>query len=230
MFDPLEKTEEIRKEICRGLKKKYFRFRSTEFYGGISTGDCVGCNLGCVFCWNYNRNKRFGEIGEFYSPKSVCKQLMDIVKREGYRKVRVTGGEPTIGRRHLFKLLSIVPQDILFLLETNGILLAKDDEYLKRLKKFKNLHIRVSLKGKDSREFSKLTRAKPRFFKKQLVALEKISRSGISYNASVISLKDEIDGLRKRLAKIDSGMMLEEEEIKLYPHVKKRLKRFELIN
>jgi uncharacterized Fe-S cluster-containing radical SAM superfamily protein len=31
--------------ICKGNKRKYYRFRAGRFYGGIATADCMGCNM-----------------------------------------------------------------------------------------------------------------------------------------------------------------------------------------
>jgi uncharacterized Fe-S cluster-containing radical SAM superfamily protein len=44
------------------------------------------------------------------------------------RQVRISGGEPLIGKDHLLKVLSALQhKKIHFVLETNGILLGEDD-------------------------------------------------------------------------------------------------------
>lgn len=53
MFNPLEMAELTRNIVCKNNQRKYYRFRSSRFYGGIATADC-GCCLRCVFCWSWN--------------------------------------------------------------------------------------------------------------------------------------------------------------------------------
>ncbi len=37
MFNPLEIAELTRNIVCKNNKRKYYRFRSSRFYGGIAT-------------------------------------------------------------------------------------------------------------------------------------------------------------------------------------------------
>lgn len=229
MIDPLKRTEEIEKDVCRNLEKKYFRFRATKFYGGISTADCVGCNIVCLFCWNFNRNQRYKQIGNFYSPEEVSKKLIEIADENGYEKLRITGGEPTLGREHLLEVLERIPENYRFILETNSILLGANKNYVKELSSYNNLHVRVSLKGSNKEEFSKLTQAEPKYFNLQLKALENLKDENIRYHASVMSLKDDLSDLKQKLVEIDPSIWLEKEELKLYSTVKKRMKKAGLV-
>lgn len=229
MINPLERAEKVEKHICKNSRKKYFRFRDTKFYGGVATADCVGCNLNCAFCWNYRRNQRFKEIGDFYSPAEVANKLIEIAEENDFSKVRITGGEPAIGRKHLLKLLKEIPEDLLFILETNGILIGNDKSYAEDLSQRRDLHVRVSLKGVTREEFSKLTKADEKFYKLQFKALENLKDEEVSYHASVMTMKDDLKNLRERLSRIDSSMRLEKEKIKMYPPVKERMKEEEII-
>ena len=143
MYDPLELSKITEKLVTKELMKKYYRFRPAKFYGGISTADTVGCNLRCKFCWSGNSVWNAKNTGEFYSPEDVAETLLNIAEAKGYNQIRVSGGEPTIGKNHLINLLNCISPDMVFILETNGILLGADKRYIDDLSKFNNLHIRV---------------------------------------------------------------------------------------
>ena len=157
MYNPVELSKKIENIVVNDKMKKYYRFRGTGFYGGISTADTVGCNLRCKFCWSSSSVWKSKNTGEFYLPEQVADKIHDIARKKGYNKLRVSGGEPTIGRNHLLTLLEEINPKFLFILETNGILLGADRTYVEELSQFKNLHIRVCLKGSTSEEFSLLT-------------------------------------------------------------------------
>jgi uncharacterized Fe-S cluster-containing radical SAM superfamily protein len=140
VYDPIELSRKIEKLVIekRGgeILRKYYRFRPAEFYGGIASADCVGCNLRCIYCWS-NDLAREGKMGRFFSPTEVASKLVEISKRFGFSQVRITGNEPTISREHLLSVLEKIPLDLTFILETNGLLLGYDEGYVEELKKFK---------------------------------------------------------------------------------------------
>jgi len=224
MYNPIDvskKTEEI---VVKGTSKKYYRFRPTDFYGGIATADTVGCNLRCKFCWSGHSVWNAKEIGEFFSPAQVAEKLHHIAESKGYHQLRVSGGEPTIGRDHLLRLLDILPEKYEFILETNGILLGYDQTYVEDLSRFPHLHVRVCLKGADEAEFSLFTGA-VHGFHYQLTALERLHEAHVRFNIALVSVHPEkkqrfFQWLAEK--NLDS-VMIEEEEITLYPMVKKRL-------
>lgn len=229
MYDPLELSKITEKLVTKGTMKKYYRFRPAKFYGGISTADTVGCNLRCRFCWSGNSVWNAKNAGEFYSPEDVAETLLNIAEAKGYKQIRISGGEPTIGKSHLIHLLKCIYPDLIFILETNGILLGAEKEYVDDLSKFKNLHIRVCVKGINPEEFSLLTGAE-KGHKYQMRSLEYLRDSDVSYNVALVTTKRDIDEFRDRL--IDKGLgkiMLELEDIKLYPQVKNRLEKEGLI-
>jgi len=100
MFDPVELAELTRNIVWKNNQRKYYRFRSSRFYGGISTADSVGCCLRCVFCWSWNVVTRPQECGNHYSPEEVARKLIAIAKRKKLRQLRISGNElaakPTI--------------------------------------------------------------------------------------------------------------------------------------
>lgn len=223
MYNPIElykKTEDI---VTNGIMKKYYRFRATGFYGGIATADTVGCNLRCKFCWSSNSVWNTKNAGEYYPPEYVANELHEIAKKNKYNQIRISGGEPTIGRKHLITLLKNIRPEFLFILETNGILLGADKTYVEELSQFKNLHIRVCLKGCNPEEFSWLTGAE-KGFEYQLKALENLRDEIMSFNIALVSVRGDKQKLYNILTEMNLGkIMIEEEEIKLYPLVRKRL-------
>ena len=229
LYDPRELTREIRKIVVRGGWRKYYRTsRPGRWYGGISTADCVGCNLRCIFCWSNKPRDNPESIGEFHSPEDIYAHLTRCAKKFGYRLLRVSGNEPTLSKEHLLKLLKLVERSpYRFILETNGILI--DEDFAKLLKNFRNLRVRVSLKGTNSVEFSRLTGAEPAGFDLQLDALKNLIEHGVECSAAVMlsfSPRENLNNLRRKIEKIDPRLAnsIEEEYIFLYPHVVKRLK------
>ena len=227
-FDPIELTEKLKGRVCAGKSRRYYRFRPARFYGGIASADCVGCNLRCIYCWS-NDPAREGKIGEMMTGEEVAGKLTGIARKFGFHKVRITGNEPTLCGEHLIDVLSHLPGDILFILETNGILLGFDEDLVSELSAFENLHVRVSLKGYDGETFSALTGATPESFELQLKALESCARYGISCHAALpyeLADPDGISGLIERLRSISPGLeRIEFEPITPYPHVRERLEK-----
>ena len=223
------------RDIELGQERKYWRFRFDRWYGGIVTADTVGCGLLCKYCWVSNAVMfQPVKVGKFYSPDVVAKTLVNMARKRNLRQLRVSGGEPTIGKRHLLQLLdNLEGQGLLFILETNGILMGNDPQYAQDLSKYRFLHVRVSLKGCNEKEFALLTDAKPEGFTLQLKALENLLREGVRCHPAVMvsfSTKESVEQLTERLKIIDSGLAgnLESEELILYPKVKRKIEEHRL--
>ncbi len=229
MFDPIKLTEEVKKIVCRDNERLYARFRPARFYGGISSCDVCGCNLRCIFCWGWKFVNQPEKYGKFYSAKEVAKRLIGITEKFKFRTLRITGAEPSIGREHLLKLLELISQtNYSFILETNGILI--DNNYAAQLAKYKDfIHVRVSLKGSNEEEFSKLTGAKPEAFELQLNALRNLLSADVPCHPAVMvsfSSKENIRNLRERLKAIAPEFAdFEQEELILYSNIKQRLEQ-----
>jgi uncharacterized Fe-S cluster-containing radical SAM superfamily protein len=231
MYNPLELSKKIEKIVVQNNLKKYYRFRPTGFYGGIATADTVGCNLRCKFCWSSNSVWNPQDTGEFYSSEEVADALQSIAEKKGYHQVRISGGEPTIGKHHLLGILETIKPIYLFILETNGILLGYDKKYVEDLSRFENLHVRVCLKGADSEEFTLFTGAETGF-QYQLTALQHLRDTHMHFNIALVSTHQEKkqDFFKKLVEMNLEKIMIEEEEIKLYPMVRNRLQKEKILH
>lgn len=229
MFNPLEMATRTKEIVCKGDERKYYRFRPARFYGGISTADCVGCCLRCIFCWSWDMVVSPAVSGQFYPPEEVARRLIRIASKKRYHQLRISGNEPTLCREHLIKVLELIPKEYLFILETNGILIGADEHYAEELSRFSNLHVRVSLKGTCEDEFSRLTGALHEGFQLQLKALEYLMKYNVKAHPSCMvsfSPPEHIRALRKRLKAMNSVFEnFEVEELMLYPEVVNRLRK-----
>ncbi|MCD6386607.1 radical SAM protein [Candidatus Sumerlaeota bacterium] len=230
MYDPFEFCKKVQAQVCRDNLRKYYRIaRAGKWYGGIATADCCGCQLRCVFCWSGKPRDNPGAIGSFYRPQDVFKALVRCAKKHKYHQLRISGNEPTLHREHLISILRLVEQtSFTFILETNGLLI--DREYARSLKPFRNLHVRVSIKGSTPEEFTTLTGAKPEFFYYQLDALKHLYEASVSCHPAVmlsITPPQNLERLKQELKSISTTLAdeIEEEYIFLYPHVIQRLKQ-----
>ena len=143
--------------------------------------------------------------------------------------MRISGNEPTIAKQHLLKVISLINKtNLLFILETNGTLL--DENFVQELAKFRNLHVRVSLKGTNPDEFSMLTGAIPNTFDRILNNLTLLIEYQVDFNLAVMlsfSPDKNITLFKEKLNKMSPVFRedFEEEYIFLYPHVVRRLKK-----
>jgi uncharacterized Fe-S cluster-containing radical SAM superfamily protein len=231
-YDPLRLSEETVKIVTQGMLRKYYRTsRHGRWYGGIASADCCGCNLRCVFCWSGAPRDHPEGIGAYYSPQQIFDDLAACAKKFGYTQLRVSGIEPTIGQDHLLKLLALIDQTVYrFILETNGILIGHDEDYARQLSRYKCVHVRLSIKGTNRKEFSRLTGAVPEAFDLQLKALENLLYENVPCHPAIMlsfSSKENLYNLKNRIRQIDSRLAeeIEEEYVILYPHVVERLRK-----
>lgn len=144
---------------------------------------------------------------------------------------RITGNEPTITKNHLIKVIELLEEsNILFILETNGILIGANREYAELLSKYNHVHVRVSLKAADEQGFERLTGAEAKSFNLQLKALQNLDDFGASYHPAIMAsflTEMEIMELKERLKEINRILpsKLEIEYAILYPPVIERLQR-----
>ncbi len=230
-FDPLELARETEKLCMKGPARKYTNFYCTGVYGGISTGYLVGCCMRCVFCWvSFSRDFPY-KYGKFFTPEEVFEKLVSNARRARVKKLRVSGGEPTLGKTHLLRLLDLVDEtNYFFVLETNGILLGKDLEYVKALRKYRNLYVRVSIKAGTPAGFERRTGGKGQFYELPYLAVESLKKEGLYFRVAPMSdsrlmPKDERKEMIKKLKKVGYNDYLEEEVCDPYDTSVIRLKK-----
>ena len=160
-YDPIALTRAAERVVVRGNKRKYARLaRPLRFYGGITSAQEVGCNLRCKFCFSDKPVRRPHSTGRFYSPRQVFNALSKEADKHGHKLISASASEGTLGQEHLFELLELVDDSkYVFVLETNGMTLGHDRDFALALARFKNLHVRVSIKGSNKKEYNKLTGA-----------------------------------------------------------------------
>jgi uncharacterized Fe-S cluster-containing radical SAM superfamily protein len=254
-FNPIKMAEKREKIVTMqgedGLERKYTDFYSVPVYRGIATGYAVGCCLRCFYCWS-DWSRDFPEkFGKYYSPRQAAQMLFKAAEQgitysNYWRKIikkidksRLSGCEPTIGKEHLLSLLQYVEESKykLFILETNGIILGNDKDYVKRLSEFKDrLYVRVSIKAATPESFTQRTGAKGEFYMLPFQALKNLLDEGIYARAAAmtddrIMPKDERRILIQMLEEIDPKAnypeTLEEEVVDAYDTTIKRIKAYQ---
>ncbi|MFW6197056.1 MAG: radical SAM protein [Thermoplasmatota archaeon] len=176
-FNPLELTQRTREIVCDDSKRKYTNFYTVGVYGGIATGYTVGCNLRCYFCWVGPERDYPEKHGEFYSAEEVAEKLKSTALKKGVQKARISGGESTLCKQHLLKILNhLEANETLdsFILETNGILFGEDESYVEKLEEYDLPYVRVSLKAGFPDRWEEKTWAKAEFFELPYQAIENL--------------------------------------------------------
>jgi len=229
-FDPVELASRTEQIVCRNSMRLYTDFYCTGVYGGISTGYIVGCCLRCVFCWvDFSRDYP-EKFGSFYAPEDAFERLLKNAKREKVKKMRISGGEPTLCREHLLRLLDLIEgTDCFFILETNGILFGAERGYVEALKKYTNIHVRVSLKAGMPEGFQRRTGAKGDFYELPYHSIRYLMEEKISFHVAAMSdprlmPSEEREIMLKKLKELGYKDFFEEETCDPYPHTIHRLR------
>ena len=221
-------------EVCKGNKRKYYRFRADRFYGGIATADGMGCNMDCAFCWSYRTRIHPERFGDFYTPEGVAERLIKIAHEHGFRAARISGNEPTLCKTHLLDVIRAVElsnKTLLFVLETNGIKLGEDEKYVDELSKYHNLHVRLSFKTGTPENFELITNRPKEWFEQQIKAVENLYNKNVSFHPAII--KDYADAyLVGRLSDISPEIVerIEYESLRIYAHIRKRMRERGLVS
>jgi len=232
-FDPLQRSQEAESLVMREDKRLYHRFRPAPYYGGIATADAVGCSFLCAYCWNYFRNLNPTRFKNYYSPQAVASRLLNIARKKSFHLLRVSGAEPILGEKsfeHLVEAIKIIFENkphSKFILETNGFFLGYKTDLTGRLR-FKNLYVRVCLKGTDKDSFQLITGAKKEFFEYPLRAIQALQDKNIrAWPALMRDLfsAEEIKQLENLLNEWNVNAELELEGLEAYPFVVENMKR-----
>lgn len=236
-FDPIALANATEKVVCKGDKRKYVGFWITpqNYKVGIASGYVVGCNLRCIFCWANTTRDNIEKGSDFFTPEEVFERLSSMVnQKKALEKVRISDGEPTIGKEHLLRVIELTEKSNIleFVLETNGILLGHDIDYVKSLSQFKKIYVRLSLKAGTPEDFTRKTGAMPEAMEYQFQAIRNLIDHKINFSVAAMSADPrfmnpvERVSLVAKLGEIDPALVLklEEEMTVLFPTTKKRLK------
>jgi uncharacterized Fe-S cluster-containing radical SAM superfamily protein len=101
-----------------------------------------------------------------------------------------SGGEPTLGKEHLLRVLKLIEENDyfnLFILETNGILFGIDEQYVKEVSLFTKVHVRISLKAGDEQGFRWRTGAIGKFYELPFRATENLLKHGASFHVAAMT-------------------------------------------
>ncbi len=229
-FDPLELARTTEEIVSRGDARKYTAFYCTGVYGGISTGYTVGCCLRCIFCWVDSSRDFPEEHGEFYTAEQVVTRLIENARRKRVARLRISGGEPTLCKRHLLAVLHLVePTGYGFILETNSIPIAADEGYAADLARYTCAHIRVSLKAGTPEGFEARTGARGEFWELPFVAIERLVAAEADFHVAAMTdprlmPQAERAAMMARLRRAGYTRWVEEERCDAYPSTVKRLR------
>ncbi|MEM0240493.1 MAG: radical SAM protein [Candidatus Nezhaarchaeales archaeon] len=219
-FNPLEVAKWTERIVCKNGSRKYTAFYATGVYGGIATGYVVGCCFRCFFCWT-DFSRDFPEVyGRYYTAEEVCKNLVEVAKKWKVSKARISGGEPTLCRKHLIDLLSLIEErdEIkLFILETNGLLFGADESYVRDVVRFEKVYVRVSLKAGEPEAFEARTGASREFFELPFKAIKSLLNLNARFHVAAmtdprIMPSEERRKLIERLREIDEFLAANLEE------------------
>ncbi|MFH1210520.1 MAG: radical SAM protein [archaeon] len=223
-FNPIELSRETEKIVIKGDKRKYNAFRIEQFYGQMATARGVGCNLRCGFCWISPSRDYPESYGKFYSPGEVYEKLIEVSSNKYGRAimssgVRISGCEPTLGKEHLLSLIEISKKGKdfrWFLLETNGILLGHDEEYVRALSQFKDyVKVRLSFKAGTAEDFQRKTGANAKYFGLPFKALDNLKKYGLAYQLASMSEDPKIMKPQERIKLLEKIVQHGAENIKL---------------
>ena len=240
-YDPIRLAELVAEKVAPWSNnvrlRRYYRFRRDRWYGGIVTGDVVGCILRCKFCWAWRFTWTGYDRGILLTPEEAAERLIVLARRARVRQVRLSGGEPTVGWEHLLEVMEAVTGEGLhFVLETNGILIGAYEELARKLADFHGagIEVRVSIKGTSEDEFHMLTGARPEAWRLQLRALKLLVDYGLEpgeevYPAVMLSFTDEkgVTRIKRVLQAIHPKLAesIDPEYVILYPHVVELMRR-----
>ena len=229
-YDPIALAAATEKVVVDGPRRKYVQLgRPLRFYGGTTSATEVGCNLRCKFCFSDKPVWKPKKTGKFYSPQEVFDGLARSARKHGHKIISASASEGTIGREHLMQLLDLVEDsEFVYILETNGMILGNDPDYVGALSKYNRLHVRVSIKGDNPEQYHDLTGADPDSYELPYVAIQGLIAADVSCNACLMASFSDDDGIqraKKKLYDIHPGILksLEIEKITLFPKVVQRL-------
>lgn len=146
---------------------------------------------------------------KLYSPDEVVDELYRVYRSREIRGIgafealsegppphsidyfTITGGEPTLCSSHLLtvlRLYSATKPSKKFLLQTHGLLLGADADYVSKLREFSDiLEVRISLKAGTPEGFVRRTGCDPRAFQYPFVAIDRVLSAGMTLHLAAMT-------------------------------------------
>ena len=143
-----------------------------------------GCNLSCASCYAKAEGSKYLDLG------AINFMLDQYVRYEGHPEVlQISGGEPTL-HPELFKIIELAHSKKIhhLMLNTNGIRLAHDAEFAKKLSEL-NIELYFQFDGFDVNTYQELRGSKEVFKLKQM-ALDTIAKYNIPTTLVTTLVKD----------------------------------------
>lgn len=161
-------------------------------------------------------------MANYIPPRRFSSDWSKALEGDGVAKLRISGGEPTLGKEHLLALLELVEgTDYLFIQETNGVLIGSNADYAHQLARYTKIHVRVSLKAGRAEGFEERTGAKGDFWELPYEAISRLGKAKVSFHVAamsdprLMSSSERADMLR-RLKEAGYKGYLEEEDCDPY--------------
>lgn len=151
------------------------------------------CNYRCIFCHNDGIDPNID------AGKKNIDELLKIIDRfikEGYLDITLTGGEPLLFKEDIYKIIESVgasrytnqPE---ITIVTNGALI--DEEFIEKIRNYKNLKLNVSVHSYDNTTYRELTR--PRGYSKSVDEIinniKMLTSNGIKTKINYVVLKSK---------------------------------------
>ncbi len=128
-------------EINDFINKMECKFTIPKDGGKVIWEITHNCNYGCSYCiFSCTKKRVEGEL-----TTEECLHVIDELVKNGFKHLKVTGGEPFI-RKDLIEILEYASKSMIVDVSTNASLLSKD--LIDKLNKIKLKMIHVSLDGK----------------------------------------------------------------------------------
>ncbi len=167
------------------------------------------CNLKCLYCGTGGENTICADQNEFALMDFV--EYVMMAKRNGVKKVRITGGEPFLNQNFGEMIRFLADSEMDVLVNTNGTLVCKNIDWLFRPNK--NLHFAVSLDTVNPDTFEKLNNSPRQFLADAIEGIRTLKELGLLMRINTVVTKlnvHEIGDIVDFCAELDCDLKLQE--------------------
>ncbi len=155
------------------LKGLFMSFGFEAGFTGFQFDPTSACNLHCTGCWASEYSRQLNLTYE------QMDKMVTEAKELGIHGFVLTGGEPTVRKKDIFKLAQ-KHNDCGFMLFTNGTLV--DQEFCDEMKKSKNIVLSMSIEGKEEATDNRRGQG---VFQKVMDTMDLLRKNGLVYGVSI---------------------------------------------